>query len=63
MTSSPTKLDTQLVDVTQVPLSELRTMRDRRLLDAIRSLVEKVPLSDRDEIQEPGKQGSRMTDS
>ncbi len=48
-------LHTKLLDVTHVPLSELRAMRDFRLLDALRCLVENVPLSDRDEIQEPGQ--------
>ncbi|HEX9335793.1 MAG TPA: hypothetical protein VF892_07895 [Pseudonocardiaceae bacterium] len=56
-------LDTQLVDVTRMPLSKLRTVCDPLLLEAMRRLVENVPLSDHDEIQEPGRRGSHMTDS
>ncbi len=45
-------LDTWLVDVTDLPLSKLRTLRDPLLLDVMRNLVAKVPLSDHDEIQQ-----------
>lgn len=56
-------LDSQLVDVSHISLSELRTRCDPLLLDAIRDLVARIPLSDRDEIQEPGRPRPRMTDS
>lgn len=59
--SLSTDLDSQLVDVTRMPLSELRTLRDPRLLEAIRAVVRKVPRSEHEEIQEQA--GARLTDS
>lgn len=41
-----------LVDVTRMPLTTLRTLRDPLLLDAVREAVATVPPSGADEIQE-----------
>lgn len=49
------ELATKLVDLTHVPLTELFTLSDPKLLDAMHSVAERIPLSNRDQIQEPGK--------
>lgn len=48
-------LDSHLVDVTRMPLSDLRIVSDPRILEAIAAVVSKVPLSDHDEIQEQNR--------
>jgi len=40
--SSATDLHTEVVDLTSIPLSEIRTIRDSRLAHAVEQLIAKV---------------------